>query len=473
LALKYLLNRIFWGLITLWCVSLVTFGLSKCSANDPELVLAFSSDDSVTGTASQQEALILDKARRNGVDKPTFYFGISNAVLPDTLCRVFPLDRRDYLCELALKTGSWPLAVQFEQHKRALTSQVARLPENAPLRTRMILPLSSISLSTRIDTFGAALDRLQALAANDTLGGAVQGAIEQLRRSVEALNTGGDRARAWWPAWHWYGVDNQYHRWIKGFLLGDLGLTRQLQRPVWQELRPALWSTLMVNSVAMLLAFLGAIPMGMYLARQDGRQLERWWSRFLIFLFVIPGFLLGALMILLFATPDTGLALIGTFSITPLQDSGKYALGWFVENTPVILLPVLTLALHTFAIVALQMRSSVLGVIRQDYIRTARAKGLEEDRVYWDHAYKNALFPIISLLAQVFPAIFVGSLVLETLFPYYGIGRKTMDAIQGHDHRMLMTILMLSSAITILGNILADYLYGLADPRVRYTAQDA
>jgi peptide/nickel transport system permease protein len=152
-----------------------------------------------------------------------------------------------------------------------------------------------------------------------------------------------------------------------------------------------------------------------------------------------------------------------------LQGSGKYAVTWLFENLPVILLPILTISAHALAILALQMRGGILEVIGQDYIRTARAKGADEESVYWHHAYRNALFPIITVFTSIFPAIFTGSIVVERLFNFYGLGSKTMDAIHNADYPMLFVIVMLAAVVTIVGNILADILYAWADPRVRFS----
>jgi peptide/nickel transport system permease protein len=123
-------------------------------------------------------------------------------------------------------------------------------------------------------------------------------------------------------------------------------------------------------------------------------------------------------------------------------------------------------------VLALQMRSGMLGTLGEDYIRTARAKGVGEEEIYWSHAFRNALFPIITVFASVLPAVFTGSLVAEALFNFPGIGTKTFQAYLGKDLPLLAVIMMISAALTILGNLIADLLYAWADPRVRFTKKN-
>jgi peptide/nickel transport system permease protein len=239
--------------------------------------------------------------------------------------------------------------------------------------------------------------------------------------------------------------------------------------PVWQELKPALWSTMMVSVLAVLLAYLIAIPLGVFTGRQVGRLSDKWARRLLLFLYSMPVFVLGTLLTGLFVSDAAVFPAIRRFSITPLQGSGTYAVFWLLENLPVILLPILTISMHAIAVLALQMRGGILEVIGQDYIRTARAKGADEETVYWHHAFRNALFPIITVFSSLFPTIFTGSIVIERLFNFYGIGSKTMDAIHNADYPVLFVIVMLAATVSIIGNLIADILYAWADPRVRFS----
>ncbi|MCU0579571.1 MAG: ABC transporter permease, partial [Desulfobacterota bacterium] len=133
-----------------------------------------------------------------------------------------------------------------------------------------------------------------------------------------------------------------------------------------------------------------------------------------------------------------------------------------------LMLPATVLAVGGIAAVSRYTRSSMLEVLRQDYIRTARAKGLSDEEVYYRHALRNALLPIITLFGFLLPGLIGGSVIIETVFAWPGIGRLAYQAVLARDYAVVMTILTLSSALTLLGNLLADVLYAFSDPRIRY-----
>ncbi len=165
-----------------------------------------------------------------------------------------------------------------------------------------------------------------------------------------------------------------------------------------------------------------------------------------------------------------GLHLINGISPdSPWQGSRFSFFQWCAINAPKFILPVLTLAIHALALLAMQMRGGMLDIVGQDFIRTARAKGVPEDLVYWRHAFRNALFPLITVFASVFPALFAGSLVVEYLFNFPGMGIKTQEAFIRRDYPVLFAIMMIAAALTIMGNLIADVLFAWADPRVRFS----
>lgn len=141
----------------------------------------------------------------------------------------------------------------------------------------------------------------------------------------------------------------------------------------------------------------------------------------------------------------------------------------FVESLSHLILPVFCLTYGSLAFISRQMRGGMLDVLQQDYIRTARAKGLGQRAVVWRHAFRNALFPIITLFASIFPAALAGSVVIESIFNIPGMGKLTISAINQQDWPLVYTILMFSALLTMIGILVADALYALLDPRVSYT----
>jgi peptide/nickel transport system permease protein len=133
-----------------------------------------------------------------------------------------------------------------------------------------------------------------------------------------------------------------------------------------------------------------------------------------------------------------------------------------------LMLPSIILAIHSIAGLSRYTRSSMLEVIRQDYVRTAKAKGIPEEEVYYKHALRNALLPIITIFGFLIPDLIGGAIIMETVFAWPGIGRLSYQAVLARDYPVVMTILSISAVLTLIGNFVADLLYGIADPRIRY-----
>jgi peptide/nickel transport system permease protein len=249
-----------------------------------------------------------------------------------------------------------------------------------------------------------------------------------------------------------------------------MGLSRK-QEPIWQQLKPALFATLSINFTALFFAYLISIPLGVEMARRKGRTLDRWVKRAMVFLHAMPVFWVGALLVMLFCSPVWGKPLIQNpyLDISDTWNMGSESfLDWFSNKLPKFVLPILVLTLYSLPMITMQMRGGMLETLNLDYIRTARAKGVNEQDVYWTHAFRNALFPVITIFAAVFPALFTGSLVIETLFSFPGMGQKAQEAFTGHDLGILSAILMAAAVFTIVGNLIADLMYAWVDPRVRF-----
>lgn len=473
--LRYLLRRILLAIPTLLVVSMLVFVLNKCAPGDP-VTQIYGVNFLSSADPEAQSAVYQLNAAKLGLDKPVFYCALSTAVFPDTMYKIFPPQRRSRLETLATQAGDWPAVSRYEQALAAAVRALEKIPDSLPQKTFIWSEMSDLLIAEQLPLADSAVARSQrAFGANqgDSLpGGPNLGyALQRLQRCIDDMYQAkaAGKYRHWIPAFHWYGFDNQYHNWAAGFFTGELGMSTFSKNPVWQEIRPRLNATLFINGVAMLLAYLLAVPLGVAMSRRKDKIFDRWVRRLLMVLFAIPVFWMGGMLMLLFATPGHGLHLINGIAIDPWQGSGRSFASWVLTYAPKFILPVAVLTLHALALLALQMRSGMLGVLQEDYIRTARAKGLDENAVYWRHAFRNALFPIITIFASVFPAVFGGSLVVEYLFHFPGMGMKTHEAFLSRDYPVLFAILMFSAVLTVLGALVADLLYAWADPRVRFS----
>jgi peptide/nickel transport system permease protein len=252
---------------------------------------------------------------------------------------------------------------------------------------------------------------------------------------------------------------NRYVAWLGNALQGDFGYSRLQALPVWQVVVPRLWNTVLLLGISLAIALAIAIPAGVWAAARPG-SLPDGIINLLAFAGIsVPIFWLAILLIILFAVvlrvlPASGTA---TFGAGGLADSAKY-----------LVLPVLTLTIVTVGSQLRYVRSAMIEVLRQDFIRTARAKGVPRRSLYYRHALRNALIPFITILALDFGTLFSGALITELMFAYLGMGKTIFDAIMGNDYNLALVSLLLGTAVVLLSNLLADLAYAWVDPRISY-----
>lgn len=258
-------------------------------------------------------------------------------------------------------------------------------------------------------------------------------------------------------------VYQQYFLWIKKLFTGRLYSFKD-GRPVLEKIWERIGNTLLLNLVAMIIIFSLAIPLGVFSARKQYSMMDRL-TTFGVFLGLsIPGFWLAYLIILgtveLFGYPVLGMRSFVT------EGFGKGEI--VLDRIWHLLLPAMIMAIHGLAGLSRYTRSSMLEVIRQDYIRTAKAKGVPEETVYYKHGLRNALLPIVTLFGFLIPGLIGGSIIMESVFAWPGIGRLAYQAVLARDYPVVMTINTITAVLVLLGNFIADLLYGVADPRIRY-----
>ncbi|HFC97490.1 MAG TPA: ABC transporter permease [Thermosulfurimonas dismutans] len=267
-----------------------------------------------------------------------------------------------------------------------------------------------------------------------------------------------------------FGLDQplpvQYWRWLRGLLTLNLGRSfAPDRRPVWEKIRERLPVTVLINVLAMLLILAVGIPLGVASAVREGSLFDRATTVTVFLGYAMPGFWLALLLMLLFGIklgwlPISGLhSLMGYESLSPTEK----ILDWAKH----LLLPVFVAAFGGLAGISRYMRYSMLEALSQDYILTARAKGLPERTVVYKHALRNALLPLITILGLSVPGLIGGSVIFESIFGIPGLGQLMWQAVMARDYPVIMGNLVLVSVLTLLGNLLADIGYALADPRIR------
>lgn len=471
--LRYAIRRLLISLPTLLVISIAVFSLNKCAPGDPVL-LTFKDDEQQSVNQDEYAEHYRLKAAELGLDKPVFYCNLTVAAFSDTLWKINPLSRREKLAELVEQNGNWPATSAFDAALNRANVLNDKLPDSVRPKPYLRVALAAMVREHNLENLEMAFVNVDSLVRQVPPSEALfLASIGDLRAKTHAICHDFTPNKLWIPAFHWYGFQNQYHHWLKGFVTGDWGLSKS-KKPIWAEMKPALYATMALNIITIALAYLIAIFLGVEMARRRNGLLDRWVQRILVFIHAMPLFWLGGLLILLFVSPIFGKPLLGNpyLDISDAwNEHSQSFFSWFVEKLPKFLLPILVMTLYSLTTLALQMRGGMLETLNQDYIRTARAKGVQEEDVYWSHAFRNALFPIITMFSAVFPAMFTGSLVIETLFNFPGMGLKSQNAFSNHDLAMLSAILMAAALFTIVGNFVADILYAWVDPRVRYAAE--
>ncbi len=263
----------------------------------------------------------------------------------------------------------------------------------------------------------------------------------------------------------------QYLTWMGAFVTGDFGWSYYQNRPVADVILEALPHTLLLTGSALVLVFVFGVFIGVYQGVRQYSTGDNVLSVLALFFYSMPSFWLGMMLALIFAQKayQWGWPIAFPVSGPTSTDYDMFSLGGrIVDRLRHLVLPVATLTLALTAGVARYTRGQMLEVIRQDYIRTARAKGLPERSVILRHALRNSLIPVITLLGLYLPFLFSGTVFVEHIFAWPGMGRVIVNAIGQRDYPVIMATSFFFSALVVLGNLLADVLYAWADPRIRH-----
>lgn len=266
-----------------------------------------------------------------------------------------------------------------------------------------------------------------------------------------------------------YGLDRpiaeQYVRYVAAVARGDLGWSFSLRRPVSSALADALPNTLLLMGVSIALSFVLGIALGVLQGVRRGSRADRVLGAIALFFYSMPDFWLALMAMLLFAY------WIPIFPVAGMVDPVMHPyLGFWGRIGDVLshlALPALTLTLLTAAGIARYQRAAVLEVVRQDYVRTARAKGLPERSVVFRHLLRNALLPTVTLLGLALPALLGGAVFVERVFAWPGMGLLTVNAIATRDYPLVTASVIVASVTVVAGSLLSDLLYAVVDPRMR------
>jgi len=497
--LKYLFRRILLFIPTLIIISLLAFVISVSAPDDPVSRMMTTSEPGGDMMSQGSDVQLQQKkfwTHRLGLDLPVFYFSITPLSFPDTLNRIYDRHERDAQKSLLHQYGNWNAIEKFEIALRQLSLRADNIsPDSASQKQfsnneiREAIQQSRVTTLSLLSTADAGvisfqLNDMQKQFSRYPFFSSLESQRLQAAEDFEAMQASPQPWKNFIPAIHFY-PHNQYHRWIfgdgnwitgkgsiysKGLIRGDLGISFATNRPVsvliWEHIG---WS-LLLTFISIILAYLISLPIGILSAAKQGSLFDRASAVIVFLLYSMPSFWVATLLLIFFANPDMlwWFPAAGVKPVTGYPDHASF-LTKVSLTLPYLVLPLLAYTYGSMAFLSRLTRVSMLEVYRQDYIQTARAKGLSERRVIYRHAFRNALLPIITVFANILPAAIGGSVIIESIFTIPGMGLETYKAIIMKDYPMIVGVFTLAGVLTLIAYLLADILYALADPRISFS----
>lgn len=490
--LQYILKRVLIFIPTLIAITLLGFIISVNAPGNPEerMVTASQNDGS---TGSQSLSQIEEKKRwrtKLGLDLPVFYFSLTSLSRPDTLHKIDDRNEKEVLDRLISIYGNWDDIQKYYKSLNTFyssqllfvvdTNLLKEYNKNAVLETLNQLKFEASSLKGTYDktVIDVKMNKISTLLFSYPFLEKFKPEFEKVRQDFLSIEKNASTWKNYIPRIAFYGFKNQYHRWLfgdggefsKGLLLhGDFGTSYVTRQPISDVIYSKIGWSLFFSMLSVLLAYLVSIPIGVRAAAKRGSRFDKSSSIVLFMLYSMPSFWLATLLLMTFANTDA-FAWLPASGVKPALGYPDGASFWEMIkiSLPYIILPAICYTYSSFAFLSRTMRVAMLDVVGQDYIRTARAKGLPENKVIWKHGLRNALLPIITVFANVFPAAIGGSVIIETIFTIPGMGSEAIYAIQSNNYPMIIAVLTITGFLTLLGYLISDILYAIVDPRISY-----
>ena len=468
--LKYILKRVLLFIPTLFAISLLTFFLSTHVPGDPvEQMLNSNSEMGSAANAQASENAYIAKRKQLGLDLPTFYFAISNQATPKDLHTIPKKFQRENLEKLIDKYGNWKEIDSYYNSLKALEINVGSVKgdsSNADALIDIKQEIQKIYIEPEENSIQIAFNNIQSKLDSTPSLNIIATALATSQNKFSDVVKNATPNKKLIPALHWYGTNNQYHQWITKFMKGDFGISYQDERPVKTVIWEAVRWTVILSIISIILTYLIAIPLGIISSANKDSFKDQTISTSLFILYSLPSFWVATLLIMFFGGGDF-FNIFPSFGVPQISDSMTF-FQKFTSYTWHLTLPIICYTYGGLAFISRQMRGAMINSLSQDYVRTARAKGLDEEKVLWKHAIKNSLLPIITLFANVFPLAISGAVVLEIIFSIPGMGKTAYEALVARNYPVVYTIVMFSAILTLVGYLVADILYAVVDPRIKF-----
>jgi peptide/nickel transport system permease protein len=402
---------------------------------------------------------------------PIFYVGLHTSAYPDTLYRILRKDQRSSLENLIQCYGNWNYISVYHQDILALEKATFLMTQDSAStdQNRLKSAVNQLLIQDATANIDFQCSQLQTLKkANPQWSESVLLLSQKVIQDWENVKQNPSISNHFWPRISWYGFENQFHTYITSICKGDFGKSYiGTQDSVTEKILKALPWTLFMSIFSLLLIYAFAIPLGVWSAKYKAKWQDKLILFFTMSINAVPLFWLGTLAILFLSTSRYGL---GWFVSTNTGDSIGANDAWWqqmIQGSAHLILPIICMVLHGLAFVVRQTRNTTLASLNEDYIRTAKAKGLSAQSILWKHAFRNSLFPIISTFIAALPGLFAGSLILENVFNIPGMGKLLGDSVLKQDIPTVMGVLIVGTFWVLIGSTIGELLYRWADPRIK------
>jgi len=470
---QYVVKRLLIFIPTLIAISIVIFTLNLNSPGDPvESMLNLQGGGEAGGNMNDKlagEDAYLDMREKLNLHLPPFYFTLTSRAYPDTLHQIPRKWHRDNLHRLIGTYGNWDKISPYYSQIQNMETEAFLIEKdsiNPPALIKIRQTMGSLYTKYEEEDIAKAFDKLNTNITSTASTAVLLPELEKLKNLHSTYVSQPTKVKTKIPKVAWYGYNNQYHKWFSRFLRFDFGDSYQDKQPIASKIMDNIAVTMTISLISILLTYLLAIPLGVFSARNKGSVADNVTTTSLFILYSLPNFWIATLMIIYLCQPQY-------LNWFPAYGLGEFREGMnWIEKLGIrayhIVLPLICWTYASLAYLSRQMRGGMLNILSSDYVRTARAKGLEDNTVIWKHAFRNSLLPVITLFGNVFPAMISGSIVIEVIFSLPGMGKMLFDAIVFKDFPVVFTLVMMTAFLTMIGYLIVDILYAVVDPRISY-----
>lgn len=479
--MKFIVKRLLWSIPTLVAIVLIGFTLLVYTPGDPiETILNISNqEDPLKPISPVIEGQKKDWENKMGLNQPLFYITIQSSVLPENFDNITNKDEKAIIKKLCFTTGRTQEVIQYRyliaKLKQDWLMDYNQLPSNMKDSlqhsiTQINYNIQQLSLSTNVSQ----IKNLVALLMKTTAPyRSTFKSLEEINR-IEFSNSFDIQTLVPRISMH---SNNRLHTWLfgdgnysKGIVRGDFGISYTTKQPIKLHIFRSLFWSILFSGIGIVIAYIISIPLGIYSALNDGKWGEKIMTFGLFMLYSIPVFFMGTLLQTLLAN-DQYLHVFEPTGIKPIRGYPENVtlLDRIRLTIPYMVLPVICFTYSSFAFLTRLTKTTIEETLNNPFIVTARAKGLSFKRVVYKHALRNAMIPLMTVFANLFPVMVGGSVIIESIFTIPGMGSEMFNAYFTDNIPVIISVFTLTGIFTVVGFLFSDVMNLIIDPRIRHT----